>query len=94
MRMVHEGTFGWALENLWVALRLTRRGWNGTGLYIYLVPESRFVVNRSPLNNFFPEGTEVSYGPHIDMRTANGEFVPWVASQSDLLATDWEITSG
>lgn len=27
--------------------------------------------------------------PFIGMKTANNEFVPWLASQSDLLAEDW-----
>lgn len=39
----------------------------------------------------YSEGTEINYRPHIDMRTADGEVVPWVASQSDLLVDDWVI---
>ena len=36
-----------------------------------------------------PEGTVCAFRPYLMMRTADGEFVPWVASQSDLLADDW-----
>lgn len=36
-------------------------------------------------------GTLIKYRPFLEMKTANGEFVPWVASQSDLLENDWEI---
>ena len=41
----------------------------------------------------FPVGTEVEYHAHIDMKTAQGYVVPWLASQTDVLAEDWvEIT--
>lgn len=69
--------------------RWARAGWNGKGMYIFLVPGSTFTVNRPPLSEIHPEGTEINYQPHIDMYTADGTVVPWLASQSDLLATDW-----
>ncbi len=69
--------------------RMQRSGWNGKGMFLYLVDGSTFKVNRAPLTDFYPEGTEVTYLPHIDMRTADGACVPWVASQADLLAEDW-----
>jgi hypothetical protein len=62
-------------------------------MFLFLVPGSRFKVNRAPLNVIFPEGTEIDYRPHVDMKTADGQIVPWVCSQSDLLATDWEIVT-
>lgn len=64
-----------------------------TPMFIYLVPGSTFKVNRAPLNVIFPEGTDVEYLPHVDMRTRTGECVPWLASQTDLLAADWEIVN-
>ncbi len=66
-----------------------RTGWNGKGMYLYLVPGSTFRTNRPPLTHLVGEDVPVFYRPHIDMRTADGQFVPWVASQSDLLADDW-----
>jgi hypothetical protein len=36
------------------------------------------------------EGTVLKFLPYIMMRTAGGEFVPWLCSQTDLLAVDWE----
>jgi len=83
--------FGQALKALEAGAMVTREGWNGKGMFLLLVPGSRFKVNRKPLLGIFPEGTEVNYRPHIDMKTADGQIVPWVASQSDLLATDWII---
>jgi hypothetical protein len=74
--------------------KVTRPGWNGKGMFLFLVPGSRFVVNRAPLLGIYPEGTVIDYRPHVDMRTADGQIVPWICSQSDLLATDWEILNG
>lgn len=70
--------------------RARRRGWNGKGMFVFLVPGSVFKVNREPLLSILGEGTEVDYHGHIDMRTATGQIVPWLASQSDLLDEDWE----
>jgi len=69
--------------------RFARAGWNGRNMFIFLVPGSTFEVNREPLLSILGHGTQVDYRSHIDMRAANGEIVPWVASQSDLLEDDW-----
>jgi len=88
-------TFSAALEKVKRGSKMTRKGWNGVGMFIFLVPGSRFEVNRPPLLGIYPEGTQIDYHGHIDMRTANGVIVPWVASQADLLAEDWsEIFTG
>lgn len=86
-----EGTFGSALAGVRRGERWARPGWNGKEMWIYLVPGSRFGSDkaRPPLNTYFDEGTQIEYRPHIDMRTADGSLVPWVASQTDLLADDW-----
>lgn len=83
--------FGKALEALKVGARVAREGWNGVGMFCFLVPGSTFNVNRPPLMGVYPEGTEISYRPHIDMKTAQGDVVPWVCSQSDMLAEDWYV---
>lgn len=83
--------FGIALECLKNGKLVCREGWNGKGMFLYLVAGSRFTVSRAPLLGIFPEGTEIDYSPHIDMRTADGKCVPWLASQTDLLAEDWQI---
>ncbi len=81
--------FGQALEQIKAGGRCARMGWNGASMFVFLVPGSRFTVNRPPLLGIYPEGTVIDYRPHIDMRTADGQIVPWLASQSDLLAEDW-----
>lgn len=85
---------GDAVDAMHNGRKVTRPGWNGKGMFLFLVPGSRFVVNRAPLLGIYPEGTVIDYRPHVDMRTADGQIVPWICSQSDLLATDWEILNG
>lgn len=73
--------------------RLARKGWNGKGMWVYLVPGSTFEVDREPLASFLPEGVTAIYRPHIDMRAADGSFGVWLASQTDILATDWYLVN-
>jgi Protein of unknown function (DUF2829) len=67
--------FGDALEKLHSGLKVARRGWNGTGMWIALqIPNQQsFMTAR-----------------YLYLKTADGARVPWSASQTDLLATDWE----
>lgn len=83
--------FGSALEAIKAGMRVCRSGWNGKDMFIFLVPGSQFQVNRAPLLGIYPEGTVINYRSHVDMRTADGSIVPWLASQTDLLADDWEL---
>lgn len=85
-------TFSEALELLKLGERVARAGWNGQNQFLYLVDGSKFKVNRPPLLGMYPRGTEIEYGSHIDMRTSDYKCVPWVASQTDLLAEDWFVT--
>lgn len=81
--------FGHALKLLKRGERVARSGWNGKDMFIFLVPGSTFEVNRAPLLGIYPEGTVIDYRDRLDMRTADGQIVPWVASQTDVLASDW-----
>lgn len=83
--------FGKALEALKEGKKVARSGWNGKGMFLFLVQGSTFNVNRPPLLGIYPEGTEIKYHAHIDMKTADNQIVPWLASQTDMLANDWEI---
>jgi len=87
--MIEENTFSEALAGVKRGEKWAREGWNGKEMFIFLVPGSVFAVNRAPLLGIYPEGTEINYRPHIDMRTADGSIVTWVASQTDLLGADW-----
>lgn len=84
-------TFGGAIEALKDGQKVARSGWNGKGMFLFLVKGSTFKVNRPPLLGIYEEGTEINYCHHIDMKTADGSIVPWLASQTDVLAEDWMI---
>jgi len=88
---MEEHNFGWALAQLQKGLRVARAGWNGKNMFVFLVAGSTFKVDRAPLDKFYPEGTEVTYRPHLDMRAADGTIGVWLASQTDLLADDWDV---
>ncbi len=90
-RPVENMSFGLAIEALKAGKKVARAGWNGKGMFLFLVPGSTFKVNRPPLMGIYPEGTEINYCPHIDMKTADGKVVPWLASQTDVLAEDWAV---
>lgn len=82
---------GQAVDALKTGHRVARAGWNGKDMFLFLVPGSRFEVNRPPLLGIYAEGTIIHYHSHVDMRTADGTIVPWLCSQTDLLAEDWGV---
>lgn len=84
--------FGDALQVLKAGGRVRRAGWNGKGMWLVLVPSSNVSARAgTPYGNALGEGAGVTINPHIDMMTATGEMQPgWLASQTDMLAEDWE----
>lgn len=90
---VNALSFGHAVIALKAGHKVARKGWNGKEMFVFLVNSSNFTVNRAPLLGIYPNGTNINYRAHIDMRTADGSIVPWVASQTDILADDWFIVN-
>lgn len=85
--------FGEALDALKCDARVTRDGWNGKGMYIVLQPgyPDGIPINKNTSHaTGIPEGTVCKFRPYLMMKTADDDFVPWVASQTDLLAEDWK----
>lgn len=72
--------------------RVARAGWNGKGMWLALVPKATATL--APLPPLFGGRSqpvrEVELAPFLVMRTADGKFVPWLCSQSDALADDWQ----
>lgn len=68
--------FGEAIEALKRGDRVSREGWNGKGMWLAL---------QTP-----DEHSKMSL-PYIYMKTVGGGLVPWLASQTDMLADDWGI---
>lgn len=83
--------FGLAIEAMKKGFKVARTGWNGKGMFLFLVDGSTFTVNRKPLLGIYPEGTEVTYNPHIDMKYVNGNVGAWNAAPNDILGEDWYI---
>jgi len=86
-------SFGHAIEMLKLNRAVARAGWNEKGMFLYLVPapEQGYPAQTGVAKAFFGEGALVPYGAYIAMKTATGEVVPWLASQTDVLADDWAV---
>ena len=95
--------FGIAIEALKLGHCVSRSGWNGKGMFIYLNKGS---VSKDPENDLeftsidgiesslFENGNTgtITRLPNINMRSATGSIVTgWLASQTDILAEDWGI---
>ena len=88
------GSFGWALEHMKCGKRVTRAGWNGKGMWLWLVREDEYRLTSPLSSETLPVAEALEVGtmlPWIMMKTAGYRFVPWLASQTDMLAEDWEI---
>lgn len=75
-------SFGLAVEALKKGYKVARSGWNGKDMFVFLVPGSQFKVSRLPLLGIYPEGTDINYRPHMDLRTADGSIATWAPSGS------------
>lgn len=69
-------TIGEAVFMLQSGKRVARSGWNGKGMYLELQ---------------IPDANSKMTLPYVYMFTAQRDLVPWLCSQTDLLASDWEI---
>lgn len=81
--------FELALAFLRSGKSIAREGWNGKGMFIYFVPENSYEATTEIAKKHF--GASVPYCAYIAMKTAQGNVVPWVASQTDLLTGDWVV---
>jgi hypothetical protein len=85
--------FGDALAALKQGSRVARHGWNGKGMFLYYVPAAAYPAKRNTngtMIGMFPDDM-VPYGAYLAMKTAQNNVVPWLASQTDVLAEDWDI---
>lgn len=86
-----ELTFGHALEALKAGEKVSRAGWNGAGMFVYLVPESAYPAQTGVAKAFFGEGALVPYRAYLALKTAQGDVATWAPSGSDVLANDWSV---
>lgn len=91
-------TFGQALDALKKGRRIQREGWNGKGMFLFLLPAGTvpktFVKDpglRAVLDAEVPGDTFEALGS-IRMFTADKKILTgWLASQTDMLSNDWRI---
>jgi hypothetical protein len=76
--MPEEMDFGGALEALKAGYKVSRPSWNGKGMWLLLqIPDQHSKMTHPYI--------------YIEYPIAEGCRVPWMASQTDMLAEDWEI---
>ena len=84
-------SFGQAIEALKEGKRVAREGWNGKGMFLYYVPANAYPATTEVGKSIADANGNVEYGAYIAMKTAQGNVVPWLASQTDMLSEDWVI---
>lgn len=78
--------FGTAVAFMRRGIRVHRAGWNGKGMwlrYVDLYSDKEFSLREA-------SSARGTWLPFIVMKTADNGLVPWLASQTDVLATDWQ----
>ena len=85
-RRVDGLTFGQAIEVLKAGKKVARAGWNGKGMWLGLVKDT-WAINFEVLDDI----QKFENHPYIVMKTVDEKIVPWLASQTDMLAEDWTV---
>lgn len=84
--------FGQALAALRQGRKVARAGWNGKGMFVVFqkgYPDGIPINANTAEATGIPQGTVYVFRPYLMMKAADDTLVPWVASQTDLLADDW-----
>ena len=72
-------TFGAALERAKIGQKIQREGWNGKSMFVAYIGAASASIG----------GVGFTVAPFLVLKTAQDTYVPWTASQSDMLAEDW-----
>lgn len=83
--------FGQALEAIKAGQRIARTGWNGKGMFAYLVPPASYPVQTGAAKEHFGEGAMVPYNAYMAIKNVDETVSTWVPSVNDCLADDWGI---
>ena len=93
-RPIDGMNFGLAIEAAKQGKKITRRGWNGKGMWVICrsgYPDGIPCNKKTADAVGIPEGTLFKVRPYLQMKCVDDTFQMWLASQSDILAEDWEI---
>lgn len=83
--MNNSESFGWAVKQLQNGNKVARSGWNGKGMYLFHISSWGYTLHGTDVGHNYPNL------PFIAMKTADDKVVPWLASQTDVLALDWSV---
>lgn len=86
--------FGAAIEMAKAGEQIARAGWNGKGMFVVYqagYPDGIPINKNTAQATGLPEGTVCRFQPYLLMKTADGSFVHWLASQTDILSEDWTV---
>lgn len=90
--------FGQAIEALKEGKKVTRKGWNGKGMFLWLKPAATIKSEwcKDPILKSIVDANsgETEALGTVCMKTADNKILTgWLASQTDMLSEDWEIVS-
>lgn len=83
--------FGTALKAMKQGECISRKGWNGSNMFVYYVPANNYKAQTEVAKKAF--GENVPYRPYMALKTAQDDIATWHPSGSDALAEDWQIVS-
>lgn len=83
--------FGDALHYLKLGKKVSRTGWNGKGMFVYLVPPASYPVQTGAAKAHFGEGSMVPYNAYLAIKNVDETVSTWVPSVNDCLAGDWSV---
>ena len=84
-------TFGAAIEALKVGQSVARAGWNGKGMFMYLVPAASYPAQTGAAKAYFGKDALVPYAAYLALKNVDGTVNTWAPSVSDALAEDWAL---
>lgn len=84
-----KGTFGDAIEAAKKGYKVSRVGWNGSGMFAYIVPKASYPAQTGVAKSHFGENAMVPYRAYWALKTAQEDIATWAPSGSDSLAEDW-----
>ena len=88
---MNQLNFGQALDAIKAGKRIARTGWNGKGMFVYLVPPASYPAQTGAAKAHFGEGAMVPYNAYMAIKNVNETVSTWVPSVNDCLAEDWEV---
>jgi len=84
-------TFGETIAALKAGGKVCRAGWNGKGMFVYLVPANSYPAQTEAAKSHFGDNGMVPYNAYLAIKNVDDTVSTWVPSINDVLAEDWEI---